>query len=67
MATYPLPTLSAQVTSAGISAPAYSDILLSLQASFRAIYGSDAYLEADSQDGQFLAIMAQAINDCNQS
>lgn len=67
MATYPLPTLAAQITTTGISAPAYSDILLSLQASFRSIYGSDAYLEADSQDGQFLAIMAQAINDCNQA
>lgn len=67
MATYPLPTLSAQITATGISAPAYSDILLSLQASFRAIYGSDAYLEADSQDGQFLAILAQAVNDSNQA
>lgn len=67
MPTYPLPSLSAQVTTAGISAPAYSDILLSLQASFRSIYGSDVYLESDSQDGQFLAIMAQAINDSNQA
>jgi uncharacterized phage protein gp47/JayE len=63
--TYPLPTLAAQVTDQGISAPSYADILESLKASFRSIYGSDVYLEADSQDGQLLAIFAAAINDCN--
>lgn len=62
---YPLPTLAATVSATGITAPAYSDILLSLQASFQSIYGSDAYLEPDSQDGQLLAIFAQAIADCN--
>lgn len=58
-------SLSAQVTAAGISAPSYVEILTSLQASFRSIYGADAYIEPDSQDGQFLAILASAINDCN--
>lgn len=62
----PLATLAAQVTSAGISAPTYNQILQSLQESFRAIYGSDAYLAPDSQDGQLLAILAQAISDSNQ-
>lgn len=65
MATYPLPTLAATVTDTGITAPSYADILNSLQASFQSIYGSDAYLEADSQDGQLLAIFAKAISDCN--
>jgi uncharacterized phage protein gp47/JayE len=65
MTTYPLATLSAQVTETGIAAPAYIDILLSLKASYQAIYGSDVYLEADSQDGQLLAIFAQAISDAN--
>lgn len=64
---FPLDTLAAAVTATGISAPPYSDVLLSLQASFRAIYGSDAYIEADSQDGQFLAVIAKAIDDCNQT
>lgn len=64
--TYPLPTLAAQVTVAGITAPSYADILASLKASFRSIYGSDAYLEADSQDGQLLAVFARSIHDCNQ-
>jgi uncharacterized phage protein gp47/JayE len=63
--TYPLPTLAATISSTGITAPSYNDILLSLQASFRSIYGSDAYLEADSQDGQLLAVFARAINDAN--
>lgn len=65
--TYPLATLSAQITPTGVTAPPYSDILESLKASFRSIYGADAYLEADSQDGQLLAIFAKAISDCNDS
>jgi len=65
--TYPLTTLAAQITSTGISAPSYADIFASLQASFQSIYGSDIYLAADSQDGQMLAVMAQAISDCNQT
>lgn len=67
MATYPLSTLACTITSTGISAPAYSDILASLQASFQSIYGSDIYIEADSQDGQWLATLAQMINDGNQA
>jgi len=55
------PTLSAT----GISAPAYSDVLAFLQAQYQGIYGADVYLEPDSQDGQFLAIVAQAISDAN--
>ena len=65
MTTYPLSTLAAQVTSTGISAPSYADIYASLQASVQAIYGSDIYIDPDSQDGQFLAIFAQAVNDSN--
>lgn len=67
MPSYPLPTLAAQITPAGISAPSYNDIYLSLQATFQSIYGSDAYLGPDSQDGQLLAVFAQGINDCNQT
>lgn len=65
MATYPLATLAAQITAAGISAPSYAEILTSLQTSFQLIYGSDAYIEPDSQDGELLALMAQAISDAN--
>lgn len=61
----PLATLAAQVTAAGISAPSYAELLMSMQESFRAIYGSDAYISPDSQDGQLLALVASAINDSN--
>lgn len=63
--TFPLTTLAAQVSPAGISAPSYADILASLKATFQGIYGTDVYLEADSQDGQLLAIFAKAVDDCN--
>lgn len=65
MTTYPLPTLGCTISETGISAPPYADILESLKVSFRGIYGSDAYLEADSQDGQWLAILARGFNDSN--
>jgi uncharacterized phage protein gp47/JayE len=62
---YPLATLGPTITSAGITIPSYADVLASLQASFQAIYGSDAYISADSQDGQLLAVFAKAISDQN--
>lgn len=62
----PLTTLAAQVTAAGISAPTYDEIKQSLEESFQAIYGSDIYIAPDSQDGQLIAVFAQAIYDCNQ-
>jgi len=62
---YPLATLGPTVNSAGISSPQYSDIYQSLIASFQLIYGADIYITPDSQDGQFLAIIARAIYDSN--
>lgn len=50
---------------AGIHAPAFSDILAYLKDAYRGIYGSDVYLENDSQDGQLLGVFAKAIYDCN--
>ena len=67
MTTYPLPTLAPTISAAGITAPSYADILLSLQASYTAIYGSDIDLDPSEQDGQWLAIQAAAINDSNQA
>lgn len=58
-------TTAPTVDATGIHAPTYADVLAFLQTQFRAIYGADTYLEADSQDGQFLAIIAAAINDTN--
>lgn len=63
--TYPLPTLACTVSATGITAPPYSDIWLSLQASYSSIFGTDAYVDPDSQDGQLLGIVARAISDCN--
>jgi uncharacterized phage protein gp47/JayE len=67
MATLPLSTLACTIDSTGISAPDYATILASLTASFQSIYGSDIYVEPDSQDGQWLAVLAQMINDGNQA
>lgn len=57
--------LSAKITETGISAPSFADILGTLQNKVREIYGSDIYIEPDSKDGQFIALVAQAIRDAN--
>lgn len=67
MTTYPLPTLACTVDSSGISAPAFPDILLSLQASAQSIFGNDIVLDPSSQDGQQLAVIAKAIDDSNKA
>ena len=59
------PGLSATVTAEGIGAPDYQTILRTLTGYFQQIYGSDAYLEPDSKDGQMVALMALAIHDAN--
>jgi uncharacterized phage protein gp47/JayE len=56
---------AAVISATGITAPSFQDILDFLKAQYRAIYGDDTYLEPDSQDGQFLSIIAMAINDTN--
>ncbi|EAW1729344.1 baseplate J/gp47 family protein [Salmonella enterica subsp. enterica serovar Muenchen] len=57
--------LSATVTAQGISAPDYQTILDKLTSYFRQIYGSDAYLEPDSKDGQMVALWALSVHDAN--
>ncbi|WP_057380695.1 baseplate J/gp47 family protein [Pseudomonas aeruginosa] len=49
----------------GISAPSYAEVLDYLQQQYRSIYGADVYLGNDSQDGQFLGVLALAISDAN--
>ncbi|MCS3839380.1 putative phage protein gp47/JayE [Pseudomonas sp. JAI111] len=56
---------AATITATGITAPTYAEILAYLQSKYRSIYGADTYLEADSQDGQFLAVIALAASDAN--
>lgn len=55
--------LSATVTAQGISAPAYQTILTTITGYFQQIYGTDAYLDPDSKDGQMVALVALAIHD----
>ncbi|EJY2291275.1 baseplate J/gp47 family protein [Salmonella enterica] len=57
--------LSATVTAEGSSAPDYQTILDTLTSYFQQIYGSDAYLEPDSKDGQMVALVALAVHDAN--
>ncbi|EEF6202687.1 hypothetical protein FWO34_06885 [Salmonella enterica] len=57
--------LSATVTAEGISVPDYQTILDTLTSYFQQIYGSDAYLEPDSKDGQMVALVALAVHDAN--
>lgn len=54
-----------QITSAGCVRPDLTACLGYIQGAYRSIYGADVYLGADSQDGQFMALLAQAIHDCN--
>jgi uncharacterized phage protein gp47/JayE len=58
-------TLAAQITSTGILAPDYANIYQQLRIQYWSIYGADANLDDDTQDGQFLAALAQIIYDCN--
>lgn len=48
----------AYIDATGPHRPDYPTALAFLQDAYRAIYGADVYLEADSQDGQFLALLA---------
>ena len=54
-----------QVTEQGISAPLYEEILTYFQGEARKIFGEDINLDADTQDGQLIAIFAAAVNDVN--
>src|SRR5215472_16616965 len=55
------------ITAAGLTSPSYADVLAYLTASYQSIYGSDADLDPDTQDGQWIAIQAQAIFDAYQA
>jgi hypothetical protein len=51
------------IDSTGFHYPDYPTILAFYQSAYRAIYGADVYLEADSQDGEWLAIQSQSVYD----
>lgn len=54
------------IDAAGLRVPDYPTVLQYMQNEYRAIYGADTYLEADSQDGQWVAVLALAIFDTMQ-
>lgn len=54
------------VDQSGLHYPDYPTVLSYLQGEYRTIYGADTYLEADSQDGQWVAILALAMFDSMQ-
>lgn len=54
---------SPYVDSTGLHIPQYSDIRDSLVATAKQIYGSDIYLESDSQDYQYISAVSNMIND----
>jgi uncharacterized phage protein gp47/JayE len=51
------------IDSTGYHYADYPTFLAYVQNEYRGIYGADIYLEPDSQDGQFLAIMARGFYD----
>lgn len=65
MATSDITTLACTIDSTGITCLSYADTLAYLQDKFKSIYGSDIYIYPDSQDGQFLALLAQTVYDGN--
>lgn len=60
-----LTTLACVISSTGCYRPSYADIYETLQEKFKSIYGSDSYIDPDSQDGQMLAVVALAQDDAN--
>ena len=54
------------ISSAGYYVSDYPSFLAAITEQYQGIYGSDVYLGADSQDGQWLAIQAQAFYDTAQ-
>lgn len=64
MSTYISPT-AALIGPNGITAPTFAEILAYLQGQYQSIFGADVYLGNDSQDGQLLAVFAQALADAN--
>lgn len=59
--------LTPYIDDTGLHVPEYADIKTTLESAWRGIYGSDIYLEPDSQDGQLIAVFALALLDTYQA
>ena len=60
-------SLTPYIDDTGLHVPEYADIKSTLESAWRGIYGSDIYLEPDSQDGQLIAVFALALLDTYQA
>jgi uncharacterized phage protein gp47/JayE len=67
MATLPLATLAVTIDENGITSPSFDDILQTMIIKMQQIFGSDIYLEDDSQEYQELAVYAENQWDTNQA
>lgn len=53
------------VSENGIQAPSYAEVFEYFQSQAREIFGQDVNIDADTQDGQLIAIFALALSDVN--
>jgi uncharacterized phage protein gp47/JayE len=60
---FPITTIDAS----GVTVPLFADVLAYLQQQYQTIYGTDVNLDPDTQDGQWVGVIAAAINDTNQT
>ena len=56
-------TFAIQITENGVIAPTYEESLSFFQGVLQSIYGQDVNLDADTSDGQMVAILAKAYTD----
>lgn len=56
----------ATIDSTGISVPDFATALAYVQGLYQAAFGNDAYIDPDSQDGQWIGNIASAISDSNE-
>jgi len=55
------------ITEAGMTKPLFSECLTYFEDLFKGIYGQDLYWEPDDRDQQFMAQLAEALDDTNSS
>lgn len=60
-----LTSIAPVINQYGATAATYSEVVEYLKEKYRGIYGQDVYLENDSQDGQWIGVIARVIADCN--
>ena len=58
-------SITCWIDTTGIHAPTFEEVYTYLVGQYQAIYGTDVYLGNDSQDGQWIGVLAAALNDVN--